>query len=274
MDALELSYENMEAVPKEYVDLYVETDGKAVFTHLNGMKTQGDIDKLSEALRKERGDHTTSKEALKIWGDLKFEDVRKDLDRIPELEAVGGGKIDEVKMEELVGARLTQKTAPLERTILDKDTLIGTLQDDNKTLKSSIERRDLHGEIRTIGTEMKILPTAMPDAEMLAGAYFERDPDTNKFITKADVVGVEAGLDVKQFMKSMQTTRPHWWPNSAGGGAGGGGPAALDGKDNPWANATWNMTSQGKIVVEHGMEVSERLAKAAGTTVGGLKPSK
>lgn len=274
MDPLEISYDSMDAVPEGFAALYAENDGKAVLTHVNGMKTSTDIAKLQEGNRKEREEHKTTKDALALWKDFgKPEEVRASLDRIPELEAAGGGKIDETKMEELVNARIGQKTAPLERTIGDKDKLIGTLQDENASLKQSIERRDLHEQVRTIGTEMKIQSTAMPDAEMLAGAYFERDPDTGAFITKADVVGVEPGLDIKQFMKVMQQQRPHWWPNSQGGGAGGGDAAALDGKANPWSHGSWNMTEQGKVVTEHGMEVAERLAKSAGTQVGGLKPA-
>ena len=271
---LEISYDSMDAVPADFASLYTENDGKAVLTHVNGLKSSADIAKLQEANRKEREDHKKTRDLIKPWNDLGMtpEEASDALARIPELEA-SQGKIDETKMEELVGARLAQKTAPLERTLAEREKLVETLQTENSSLKASIERRDLHEQIRTIGTEMKILGTAMPDAEMLAGAYFERDPDTKQFVTKADVVGVEPGMDIKQFMKAMQQSRPHWWPNSNGGGAGGGGAAVLDGKPNPWAAGSWNMTEQGRVVTEHGMEVAERLAKSAGTTVGGLPPA-
>lgn len=271
---LEISYDSADGVPSEFAALYTEQNGKHVLTHVNGLKSHADIAKLQEGNRKEREDHKKTRDTLKAYTDLgqSPEDIRTALARIPELEA-GQGKIDDAKMEELVGARIAQKTAPLERTIQDKDKLIETLQNENGSLKESIQRRDLHEQVRAVGTEMKILSTAVPDAEMLAGAYFERDPDTNQFVTKADVAGVEAGMDIKQFMKAMQQSRPHWWPQSNGGGAGGGaGTAVLDGKPNPWSHENWNMTEQGRVVTEHGMETAERLARSAGTTVGGLQP--
>jgi hypothetical protein len=44
--------------------------------------------------------------------------------------------------------------------------------------------------------------------------------------------------------------------------------------NNPWSAAHWNMSEQGRILREKGREYADRLASAAGTKVGGVKPRK
>jgi hypothetical protein len=41
---------------------------------------------------------------------------------------------------------------------------------------------------------------------------------------------------------------------------------------NPWTYKDWNVTAQGQVVVKYGLEKAEQMAKAADTTVGGLRP--
>jgi hypothetical protein len=42
--------------------------------------------------------------------------------------------------------------------------------------------------------------------------------------------------------------------------------------NNPWSHENWNLTAQGRYYQEHGAEKANRMAAAAGTTVGGQKP--
>lgn len=42
--------------------------------------------------------------------------------------------------------------------------------------------------------------------------------------------------------------------------------------DNPWTFANWNLTAQGRYVVQYGMQKAEAAALEAGTTLGGLRP--
>jgi len=42
--------------------------------------------------------------------------------------------------------------------------------------------------------------------------------------------------------------------------------------ENPWAFATWNVTHQGEFVKRYGVAAAERLAKQAGTSLGGMRP--
>ena len=277
---IELQYENRDAVPEAFRadtvfnEIFtVQEDGRVVVTGVTGMKTDADVEQVREALRKEREDHGKTKSALKPWGELKPEEVLAQLDRIKELEAAAGGQLDEDKLNELVEGRLAQKTGPLERSIQtlteERDTAVG----ERDELRDQITRRDRNDVVRGVATENKAHSTAIPDIEMAASVMLERN-DEGKWVTKSGIDGLTPGLDVKGWMKEMQKLRPHWWPDSVSGGAGGAGGGAGFGGANPWTADGWNMTEQGKIVQSQGREVAERMAKAAGTTIGGPRPPK
>lgn len=273
MDPLELNYDSMDAVPEAFRPLYSEQDGKAVLTGINGMKTQQDVLNVQEALRKERADHAAAREALKPWKTLGDDptEIQAKLDRIGELEAAAEGKLDDAAIQKLVDQRLGQKTAPLERQLKDSTTRIGELENENSQLKNTLISRDRNDAVRAIATEMKVLPTAVADVELVAGMFLERDETTGEFIVKADAKGVTPGADVRQFMKEMQKLRPHWWPQSQGGGAGGG-KGFGDSDENPWSAKGWSLTKQGQYVKEHGMAKAQEAAKAAGSRIGATRP--
>jgi len=273
MDPLELSYDTQEAVPEAFRELYVENDGKFTISNINGLKTTTDTDTLQEALRKERGDHKAVADLFKPWKDMKHDEVVTKLDRIKELELAADGKIDDDKINQMVESRIGQKTSPLERKIDSLNGDVTSITAERDGLKAQIQRRDLNDQVRAIATEMKVINTAIPDVEMVAHNYLERNED-GKWIVRATVQDVTPGMDIKGFMKEMQRLRPHWWPASEGGGANGGGSGGGFGGTNPFAEATWNMTNQGNIIKEQGREIADRMAKAAGTTVGGLRPQK
>lgn len=273
MDPLEVTYDSLDEVPESFKDLYSEKDGKAVLTGVNGLKTNQDVLNVQEALRKERADHAAAKEALKPWKTLGDDpnEIQQKLDRIGELEAAAGGKLDESKIQEMVEQRLGQKTAPLERQLKETNTTLEELQNENSQLKNTLVSRDRNDAVRAVATEMKVLSTAIPDVEMIAGAYLERDETTGEFIVKADAKGVTPGADVKQFMKEMQKQRPHWWPQSQGGGAGGG-KGFGDSDENPWSAKGWSLTKQGQYVKEHGMAEAQKAAASAGSKIGATRP--
>lgn len=267
---LEITYEKMDLIPKGFETLYEDRDGVAHIVGINGMKTGQDVANVQEALRKERENHAVVKSSLTLWGDLKVEDVRASLDRIPELELAAKGKLDEAAIDEIVNTRMVQKIAPLERQIEGIAKERDEWKEKSTTQEKSILTRDRNDAVRVIATEMKVHATAMPDIEAASANYLERTEE-GIFIVKADIKGLTPGLDIKGYLKEMQKTRPHWWPTSEGGGAGGAG-GTVDGVTNPWKPETWNMTQQGAVLKDQGVAVAESMAKSAGTTVGGLKP--
>ena len=276
---LELLYDNKDAVPEVFQAegifeklFTADSDGKLTLTGVTGMKTQKDVNNVTEALRKEREDHSKTKSSLKPWGELKPEETLAKLDRIKELELAAEGKLDDDKINEMVESRLLQKTGPLERQITEFTTQVETLKSENDTLKGSIESRDRNDSIRSIAIENKAHPTAVPDIEMSASVMLEKNDD-GKWVTKSGVEGLTPGLDIKNWMKEMTKIRPHWWPESEGGGARGAKFGGFSG-DNPFSADHWNLTEQGKVIQEQGRDIADRMAKSAGTIVGGGKPQK
>lgn len=277
--AIELQYDSRDSLPEAFRsdavfnELFtVGADGKILLSGVTGMKTVKDVDTVREALRKEREDHGKTRETLKPWGELKADEVLAQLDRIKELEAAAGGKLDEKALSDLVEGRLAQKTGPLQRQI---DTLLGgekTLKEENAALKNQIDSRDRNDAVRAVAVESKVHTTAIQDMELAASIMLEKDTDGN-LVTKSGITGLTPGLSVKDWAKEMQKLRPHWWPESEGGGSrGAGGGTGFTGS-NPFTAEGWSLTEQGKLLTEKGTDFVNKLAKAAGTTVGGPRPA-
>lgn len=272
MNAINTSYDKIDDIAEPFRPLFSEQDGRFVLTGVNGMKTQKDVDSLSEALRKERLDHGMSKTSLKTWGDLKYDDVISKLDRFPELELAAAGKLDDNAIKALIEPKVTQATAPLQRQITSLGEEINGWKTRATVAEERLISKDRNDGVRSAAIEFKAHPTAIADIELAASVYFEQT-DSGAFVTKSGINGVTPGLSFKEWLRDMQKSRPHWWPASEGGGANGGGGLNM-GESNPFSAAGWNLTAQGQVVLTKGQAVAEQLAKAAGTTVGGPKPKK
>jgi len=271
MEPIELTYETMDDVPANAKWLYTEQDGKAVLTHVVGLKSQVDIDRVQEGLRKEREDHAKTKADLKPFKGMDAAEVQAKLDRVDALEAAGGDKLDQEAIDKLVEGRLKQATAPLQRQIDELTTSNTELTQSNEKLTGTITTGSRNEAVRKIASEMKVHGTALGDIELVAANYLEKDEHTGKWIVKADAEGVTPGADVKQFMREMQKQRPHWWPKSNGGGAQGG-IEGINGGKNPFSGDNWNLTEQGQLI-RSDRELANQLAIAAGTTIGGDRPA-
>ncbi len=264
---LQVSYESGDDIPEAYRPLYTEKDGKFELTGIAGLKTQTDVNKLSESLRKERGDHKRLRDSIRgTFGESpNFEEIRTTLDSVEELtaqlEAAGNPK-DNKAVETLVEARVKAKLAPMERElatlktqVTEKDGVINTFTTEKRT-------RSIHDSVREAATKLKLLPEAMDDALMLAERNFEVNEDGNVAIK-------ESGEDPVVWLTNMQSKKPHWWAPSSGGGAQPGGNKNF-GK-NPWSAESWNMTEQGRMFKENPTRANQ-MAASAGTKVGALRP--
>jgi hypothetical protein len=47
----------------------------------------------------------------------------------------------------------------------------------------------------------------------------------------------------------------------------------LNGRSNPWSKASWNVSAQGKLIREIGLQAASSIAKSAGSFVGATKPA-
>lgn len=274
--ALNAIYDTKEDIPEQYVDLFTERDGKWELTGVTGIKTQTDVDRVQASLVKERNDHKETKTKLKTFDGVDTEQMAADQTELTELrakvEAGMGGEFDQDKFNEavdkLANAHVATQVAPIQRDLAKVTEERDAFGEENATFKTNETNRSISDSVRTAATGIKVIDTAMEDVLMLGERVFEIHED-GSVLTK-DGVGVTPGVAPDVWLAEMQDRRPHWWPVSTGGGAngsGGGGGFA----NNPFSAEHWNMTQQGQAMREDSAK-ADRMAKAAGTTVGGPRP--
>lgn len=263
MAILQAIYNSVDEIPAAYKALFTERDGKFEFSGVDGIKTQADIDRLNEGLRKERNDHTATKSKLRQWDALgDYNDVATKLDKLPELEA-SAGKIDETKLNQIVESRLSAKLAPVTRERDELKVKVGELTQESRV-------RKLHDSVRGACTG-KIAESAIEDALLLAERVFDVKDDGT--VATKEGVGCSPGIAPEAWLSEVLPKREHWLPSSQGGGARGGrngGGIA----NNPFSKEHWNITEQGRYVREHGEDKAMAAAKAAGTHLGATAPPK
>lgn len=262
-------YEKVDDIPEAFRPLYEERGGKQILTRITGITTQADLTRVNRALESEKTEKNRYKTQWdSFFGDKKPDDVKAQLDRIPELETIAASKnINDEKLNELADNRARSKIAPLERENNDLKAAMAERDDIIQRFMAQEETRTIHDNIRAVASKSSVIDTAMEDVLMLAERCFELN-ENDEVVTK-DIPGQTPGLRPDVWLTEMKAKRPHWWPASKGGGAGGGVGGV--GGDNPWSHGGWNLTKQGQIVRESG-EKARQLATQAGTTIGGQRP--
>jgi hypothetical protein len=281
MAKLKTIYDTAEEIPEGLGEFYIERNGKFEI-QAEGVKTQADIDRIQEGLRKEKTDHKATKDKLAAFGAL---DATLIPDQLAELEtvkaqleaAVKDGKIDPEKTKAAEEAAVRRAIGPIER---EKSQLQRDLDAARKTneqtvaeksaLETSIKRGKVESALREAAMVSKVVPLAIDDAVMNGANIFDLAED-GRILTK-DNVGVTPGIEPKEWLKDMQEKRPHWWPVSSGGGAQGGRGGVGGMKDNPFTKENWNITAQGRYVTQYGPEKAAAAAAAAGVKIGDTKP--
>lgn len=275
--ALKTVIEKLDEVPEIVREHYVENkDAAGKVTYVLGLEGSMEVLQPVRDLRLEAGTFRTKlRDAEAKYGKLKAFDgmdpveVLAKLDRIAELEAAAGGNLDDKKIEQIVEGRLKTKLSPIER---QRDQLIA----ENNTLKAQVgemtqkdKQRAITDQVRAAATALKMEPSAVDDAILLAERVMEVGEDGA--VSVKDKSGYTPGLDVKSWLQDMQQKRPHWWgPSVGGGGRGFGGGAGGTGK-NPFTNEHWNVTEQNNIYRADPTRAKQQ-AEAAGTKVGGGRP--
>lgn len=265
-EVIQLSYPSLDDIPEPFRPLYSEANGAYTLTGVSGIKTQADIDRISGALAKERNDFKAFRERYNGLKDLDPAEILQKLDAIPALEeaAKAGGNVDN-----LVGAKLKQHTAPLERQISDLQAQL-TVATEQVQVYQQRERSRLIGDAVIAGaTATKALPEAVDDLRLLATNIFEVTED-GKVVAKEGIPGVTPGISPEVWLTDMKRSKPFYWPVSQG--ANGRGGTGGSGGTNPWSKESWNMTEQGRILVADPKK-AEQLAAQAGTSIGGPKPA-
>lgn len=261
--ALRIEEDTLDAVKTEFHELYTEKDGKFILTGVEGMKTQDDINRLQTALNKERLVVKEVKDKFAPFKDLDPNEVLAKLDRIPELEALAAGKVDDTKIETIVQSRIAQQVAPLQRELEKVKTDKTALEEINKSFIQQNKQRAITDNVRSAAAKANVLPSAVDDAITLAERFFTVGDDGN--------VVTKDGLTPDLWLSDLQAAKPHWWGSSQGGGARGS--EGFKGTNNPFSEEYWNMTEQAKLVLANPTKATQ-LAEAAGVKIGATAPLK
>jgi hypothetical protein len=276
-------YATAEEIPEGYAELYTERNGRFELTGVEGIKTQGDVDRVTESLRKERLDHKATKDKIAAFGDLDPTEVHEKLEnfdsvneQLEALKSSGVGKLDEEKLEPIIQARIKQAIGPLDRNVASlqkqlgaKDQLIAAKEGEVNNLKNTITTGTVERTLREAAVESKVIAPAISDVVLNGTRIFELT-DEGKVITR-DVPGVTPGLTPKEWLKDKQESSPHWWPASIGGGAKGGAGGTNTGANNPWSKEGWNLTAQGAYLKANGEAKAAELAARVGSKLGATK---
>jgi len=265
--SLNVVHATIDEIPEAFRELYSERDGKFHLTGISGMKSQADIDRLSNALNMEKSDHAKVKEKLRLFDGLDADEVRKELLRIPELEVMAKGNKEEfeTKLEELTEARVKSRLAPVELELKRTKESLEATGEELSGLQSEKRRRTVTDEINKHATESKVQSTALADVMLLGEQVFDVTED-GQVITKENQYGITPGIGADVFIQELKEKRPHYWPVSNGGGAKGSGAGGNMG-NNPWSGDNWSVTEQGKVIAAQGMDKAKQMASSAGVDV-------
>lgn len=281
MARLKTVYDTAEDIPEGFLDLYTERNGHFEITGVEGVKTQADIDRIQNALVKERSDHKATKAQLAPFEGIDPDAIEANQSALEEaraqLEAINkDGRVDETKLEPIIAARIKQAVAPLERDKLNLERQVdaqkrAVAERDGEVLnlRTSITTDNIERAIRDAAALEKVLPTAIDDVTLRGIRVFEKTED-GRIVTK-DVPGVVPGLSPKEWLKDMGDKAPHWWPASVGGGSqgtGSGPRGTYGGANNPWSKEGWNVTKQGQLVKSLGEGKANEIAAMVGSKVG------
>ena len=188
-----------------------------------------------------------------------FKKVMDVFESSEEAKLIAEGKLDEV---------IQKRT---EKAILTKDSVIDDLtkkfddlQKNHNEIDHLYKTEKITNELRAEAEKLNVLPTAIDDVVYRGLSIFQvgenrdieaRDKDGN--LVK---VGNKA-LNPELFVKGLQESAPHFWPQSTGAGASGG--SAHNNGVNPFKKGkNYNLTEQAKIS-KSDPELAARLRKEA-----------
>jgi hypothetical protein len=255
----------LDSKPEQYEDLYVEREGK-FYLDVEGARDEAELNKVNQALAKERNFAKEIKSKLSAFESLvgdgrTLDDLRADLERIPELEAGQKGKLSKEELENLANERAKSKLIPLER---QSKELASKLEEATKQLQeyqAKEIRRTIHDQVRSIAAETKAHEHAYASSDgalmLLADKIFEVN-EAGQVVVKAGT-GYPEGLSAKDVLPDIQRKHGYLWPASQGGGAGGG-TAGYTG-ENPFKNGSLD---ERVALYKKDPKRAEQLMKAAG----------
>jgi hypothetical protein len=211
-------YETLEDVPEQYRDLFSERGGKWELTGVTGIKTEADVERVQEALKKERVERGEIEKQLKAYGGVDADGLQDRLDELERLR-ITGGNVDNGKIDELVAKRVelekTKHARELEKRQKEYEAVTGELD----TLKGQIKRNKILTALRDAASAANVVSSAFADVEQRASLFDVLDDGE---VVTTETNGVTPGLTAEQWLAEQVQASPHWLAPSNGAGAKGG----------------------------------------------------
>jgi hypothetical protein len=251
----------MDEVDEKYRDLYEEREGAAYLKRdaVEGVRTQADVDRVTNALKKERERASAAEAKVKAldFGEKTPEEVQAMIDQFDELRerAEAGGKApDEAAIQKRIDAAVERKAKPLQRELDRHKAEAETHRKAAEELGATIKRSALHQEVAKAATALKMRPEALEDAAMIAERIFQFGED-GKPLT-------QDGLDPSSWLQTMKEKRAMWWPESTGAGLTGSS-GGNSGAGSPFDKKALNVTRMAQLMAKDPAK-ADSLARAAG----------
>lgn len=258
-------YDTQAEIPKEYLALYEEREGKwHLKVEFEGLAPKEKVDEFRENnlkitkeledLKKQYGDVTPDKlKQIQEEARKAKEEARKK----EEDAAIKEGKIDQVlaSRTQEMKTGYEQKVADLEKQVKQRD--------------AELERIIVERGIAEAAAKKKVLPTAVEDVIMRGKTVWKlKDGVPVPVEQKEGKEELRYGKDGKvltfeTWLDSLATSAPHLFEASAGSGASGKGGGATGAQANPWKKESFNLTRQGEIF-RNNPDLARKLAGEAG----------
>lgn len=265
-------------------DLYeeVEQDGKTVFKFkptIDGMKPSSDVEKLQEALRKERGDHKKAKDKYKPLGDRDPAQILEELSEIEDMreKLEASGDVSEEKINELVEKRLARVKAQSDRERAALEAERDALAESNAITTKKLDDLIIGQTLREEATKV-CDPAVIADVMDIGRAALTRNDD-GEIVTRDD-----NEFPLKEWLTQKLEERQHWNKPSGNGNAGKGNSGNQGGGKNPFSADNYDferrrwrpgaLAAQDAYRREKGAEVANAAATAAGVTRPGAAPNR
>jgi hypothetical protein len=273
---LKAIYDNAEEIPTEYASLYTERNGQFELSGIEGIKTAGDVDRLSTALSNERNAHKSTKAQYGWVGDLSSDDVQgmRDAqeDLRHQLDVAPQGLTNE-QVEERANTMASRQTRAMERELAgirnERDAHAAAIQlHEGAAAQRNI--RDAVDSSLTGKHALSIVDSAKEDIVPFAERIMTVDSQ-GQVVTR-DGVGFEPGLPFSEVLAELQASgrRSHWFPANQGAGATGSAPGNTPSVGtNPFSADSFNLTDIGKVVKADPAR-ARTMAKAAGVDPAGF----
>jgi len=231
--ALKAIYTKQEDIPEAVKEHYAEKDvngTKQWELQADGVKTQGDIDRLQEGLRKEREDHDASKAKLRDA----TQSLQTTKDELDVLKEKGGDGNREPTNDELI------KLKQLERNNSELKEKLKVSEDGHRKLSSEVTAGTIKGELRKAAKGL-IRDDAIEDViEKVHQNFVISEGNT---LTNADL-GDKSGMSTKDYLSDYAKDRNYLAIPSKSGGAKGGRTHQTSDADGPMSTREF-LESQG-----------------------------